>query len=407
MFSQADHSGLQVCEICEPRDLVQYRAEWEGLLANASHATFFDTYEWLSTWLEFFWQDQRITFLLVRREGAAIALVPLLPDRAGELWCRHTFTLPVNKFATRADVIGNNTTADTLGAVCSYLRETGRVACLGFKSVLTASSLLPTLEQVARCRDLRIQRWPGNVCPIVRVDGDWDGYLASRSKHVCSEIRRKRRKLDRAGAARWRVVTSPADSHEAMTDILQIERGSWKEDNRSSFTAVPGLADFYGALSLRCALRGWLRTYMLYLDNVPVAHMLGIVYNNEYYALKTSFDEHFRDLSPGAVLATYALEQAFASRLHIFDFLGVPSRWKDELANDTRRHVRWCVFPRECYRCRLCSFFHNRMKPVIKRLPGFHHSPRTEEPHSSSTPCIAAPAPAGCTCDPFVRDTTT
>ncbi len=243
---------------------------------------------------------------------------------------------------------------------------------LGLKSIATASGLLPAVEQVARVQHLRIQAWPVQVCPVVRIDSDWDGYLSTRSKHVRSEIRRKRRKIEQVGAVQWRIVTSPDDSQAAMEDILHIEQRSWKEASQTSFTAVRGLADFYNTLSLRCARRGWLRNYILYLDHVPVAHMVGMVYRDEYYALKTSFDEHYRDLSPGAVLATYALEQAFAERLHVFDFLGVPSRWKDELANDVRGQVSWCLFAGAHYRCRMCACFHNRMKPVIKScLPSF------------------------------------
>ena len=365
--SQDDSSEWQVSEICTLSEPVQYRAEWETLLANTPHTGFFDTYEWLSTWIEFFWKDRQIAFFQIRHRDTLVALMPLLPDESGELWCRHTIALPINSYATRADLIGDNTTDDVICAIFNHLYETRQTACLGLKSIQKESSLLPALEQVARRQQLRIQVWPGSVCPIVRIHGDWDGYLASRSKHVRSEIRRKRRKINQEGVIRLRTIASPDDSQAAMEDILRIEQRSWKEAKKTSFTAVSGLPDFYAALSLRCALRGWLRTFILYLDEVPVAHMIGVVYRNEYYALKTSFDEHYRDLSPGSVLIAYALEYAFIARLRVFDFLGVPSRWKNELANDVRKHVSVCVFTRECYRCRMCSFFNNQMKPVIKK----------------------------------------
>jgi CelD/BcsL family acetyltransferase involved in cellulose biosynthesis len=372
MPAPTDCARLQVVEISVGRDLDRYRAPWEELLARDPQSDFFDTYEWLSTWLEFFWQDRPIAFLFIYRDGELVALMPLLSDESGETWCRHTLALPINQFSTRADLIGEKTTKDVLEAIWRHLQETRRSVRLGLQSVVTDSSLLPALEQVAEVHRLRIQEWPALVCPVVRIDGDWDGYLASLSKHTRSEIRRKRRKIERAGAVQLRSVTSPDDSRAAMDDILRIEQRSWKEASHSSFTAVRDLADFYNTLSLRCALRGWLRSYILYLDHVPVAHMVGMVYRDRYCALKTSFDEQYSKLSPGAVLAGYALEQAFAERIRVFDFLGLPSRWKDELANDVREHVGRCLFEQGQYRCRTCAYFHNRMKPVIKNhLPDF------------------------------------
>ena len=203
LTSQDDCSKWEVSEIRAPSGLVPYRVEWETLLANTPHSGFFDTYEWLNTWLEFFWKDRQIAFLLVRHGGTLVALMPLLSDESGELWCRHTLALPINSFATRADLIGDNATVDVIDKICSHLSETRRTVCLGLKCIEIDSSLLPALEQVARCQLLRIQMWPASVCPIIRIHGDWDGYLASRSKKVRSEIRRKRRKLDQAGVIQW------------------------------------------------------------------------------------------------------------------------------------------------------------------------------------------------------------
>ena len=366
MTEQAGNVRLCVREICTRQDLDEYRVPWEELLAAAPDAGLFDTYEWLSTWLEFFWQGRAITFLLVHDKDRPVALLPLVSDEVGEIGCKHTLTLPINSYATRADLIGQAVTSEIVETLCDYLQKAHRPVCLRLSSIETTSKLFLSFKQLAHDQKMGIHESFAKICPIVRVDGDWEGYLASRSKHVRQEIRRKRRKLERAGAIRWRSVTSPDDSREAMQDILHIEQRSWKEANQTSFTAVQGLADFYDVLSLRCAQRGWLRNYILYIDDIPVAHMTGMVYRNEYYALKTSYDEHYRELSPGAVLAAYVLEQGFAEKLRVIYFLGIPSRWKNELANGVREHVNCCVYAQNAYRCHMCSFFHSRMKPAIK-----------------------------------------
>ncbi len=118
MIALTDCVKLQVAEIGTRRDLERYQASWEELLARTPQGGFFDTYEWLNTWLEFFWQDRAIVFLFIYRESRPVALMPLLSDESGEIWCRRTLALPINSYATRADLIGENQAEDVLGAIC-------------------------------------------------------------------------------------------------------------------------------------------------------------------------------------------------------------------------------------------------------------------------------------------------
>jgi hypothetical protein len=117
MVALTGSGKLQVAEVTDQRDLETYRAPWEELLARTPQSGFFDTYEWLNTWLEFFWRERAIAFLFVYRDGSPVALLPLLMDELGEIWCRHTLALPVNSHATRAGLIGEIAAADVLDAI--------------------------------------------------------------------------------------------------------------------------------------------------------------------------------------------------------------------------------------------------------------------------------------------------
>jgi CelD/BcsL family acetyltransferase involved in cellulose biosynthesis len=152
-----------------------------------------------------------------------------------------------------------------------------------------------------------------------------------------------------------------------MTDVLRVERTSWKERQGTSIGAEPDAAGFYTRLARACSQRGTLRIEILTLDGRPVAHILGVSLAGVYYALKTSYDEAYQAWSPGVVLFEYVIERCFDEGLDTFDFLGRSSRWKETLANDTRSHADACRARPDALRCRWCVLSRKTIKPAVER----------------------------------------
>jgi CelD/BcsL family acetyltransferase involved in cellulose biosynthesis len=152
----------------------------------------------------------------------------------------------------------------------------------------------------------------------------------------------------------------------SLGDVFEIEARCWKQVSNTAMNSQDGVHRFYGTLAERCADRGWLRLYLLLLDGQPVAHIFGAVYGNTYYALKTSFDEAYQHLSPGAVLVAHAIRDAFAQGFSTVDLLGQPSRWKNEFATGMREQVDLCLVSANAFRCRLCQFHQHHLRPLVE-----------------------------------------
>jgi CelD/BcsL family acetyltransferase involved in cellulose biosynthesis len=184
---------------------------------------------------------------------------------------------------------------------------------------------------------------------------------------VRTELRRKTKKMEQAGRVDIVCVSSPKDCERAFADAVRVEAKSWKEPTHTSFGTEKGVARFYQTLARRCAETGKLRNYLLYLDGQPVAHLFGVEFRRRYLALKTSYDQTYKALSPGVVLMRHALQDSFQRGLEIFDFVGVESRWKNELATDQGTYVDVCVFRRNLLPCRACKLIQTRLRPLAKR----------------------------------------
>jgi CelD/BcsL family acetyltransferase involved in cellulose biosynthesis len=362
---------VEVEEVVSAGALAGHREEWNRLLETAPEAEVFQSYEWLTAWLDAFWRDRPIAFLFVRESGRLRGLAPLLPDTDGEIWCPGSLVLPVNLHATRCEILTAGEPRACLQAVVDHLRRTRGGFRLGWRATDARSPVLAALAEVSGVRRLRTLARPGPVSPVARLRGSWEAYLASRSRHVRHELGRKRRRLEREGGFEIRAFTTPEDWTRAYPELLRIEDASWKRRTSSAISTDPDVARFYAELGRRSAEAGWLRFHLLRLASRPIAHVYGLAFRDRYYALKTSYDQAYADLSPGSVLVGHALRDACQAGLDTFDFLGVESRWKEALADDAVGCSRTCVFTPGMIRCRACALVEGTLKPEIKRrAPG-------------------------------------
>jgi CelD/BcsL family acetyltransferase involved in cellulose biosynthesis len=357
---------IRVEQVSEISDLARFKDEWKSLDCRSAEGTVFETYEWLTTWLDCFWKGRQISFLFLRDENSLVGMVPLLNDSTGDVWCAGALVSPINGHSPWANVLYTENLPAILEAALNHLANGYGRFSLAFTNVLAAGSLVQIFPEVAKRLKVHTRLLPGSAPLVLQINSDWDTYLKSRSRHTARETKRKVKRFDGAGHAE-RVIFTGADCLDrAMEDILHIEENSWKEEIGSSFTARDNLSRFYGTFATLAAQNDWLRIYLLYLDSKPVAHIYGAVYRNHYYALKTSYHSDYRHLAPGIVLFDHAFRDAFARKLDSFHLLGQIARWKQEFANDIEKNVSICAFSKGLPHCVWCDFYQCHLKGYVK-----------------------------------------
>jgi CelD/BcsL family acetyltransferase involved in cellulose biosynthesis len=368
---------LKVEEVTRAADLEGHREEWQDLVGRTDGALFFQTYEWMTSWIDRFWKDRPLAFLFVRNDQRLIGLAPLLADEEGRFSCPGSLVLASNEYSLRAEFLGG----DILDSVVGHLRETRGHVRLALMNVQTDSPLLAQLPAVARRHHLSSFSRAGWSSPVVRFPDGWQSYLRSRSGHVRSELRRKNRRIEASGTVVFVAASTPEECARVIEDVISIEKNSWKHSIGHSLDLEPDNERFYRDLAQRSAAKGWLRMYILYLNSKPAAFVYGFVFRNEYYAFHTSFDDTYRNLSPGAILFSHVLRDACSQGLQVFvgampasicdfDSLREEARWKSEIATALCFRSNVCVFSRSQVRCHLSKAYHTRLKPFVKtRMP--------------------------------------
>lgn len=138
------------------------------------------------------------------------------------------------------------------------------------------------------------------VCPITHMNGVvWDAWFATKSKNFRSDLKRKRKRLESAGALAFRRVPA-ADAEPFARWCVEVKR-LWLDAHKigESWLRPDEIISFYGGLMDRDA---GVEGFALELDGQVIAGVICLLGGGicEYYL--TVYDERFRDGSPGNLL---------------------------------------------------------------------------------------------------------
>jgi GNAT acetyltransferase-like protein len=159
-------------------------------------------------------------------------------------------------------------------------------------------------------------------------------YFQSLPAAVQNTVKRKSKKLERSGQARFELVTKDERLDEAIRDYTTVYKASWKVPEPHP--------EFIPSLIRMCAAMGWLRLGLVYVGDVPAAAQLWIVKDGVASIYKLAYDEQFAALSVGSYLTTRLMEHAIdVDRVHEVDYLTGDDPYKKDWMS--HRRERWGI----------------------------------------------------------------
>jgi CelD/BcsL family acetyltransferase involved in cellulose biosynthesis len=164
--------------------------------------------------------------------------------------------------------------------------------------------------------------------PLVEVRGDWQGYLAARSKNHRHQLRNiARRGNERGGVTFERhEAIAPADVEPLLRECFELEAAGWKGRVGGAVLNDPTAWRFFVCQAQRLAETWQLAIAVLRHEGRLVAFEYGWQTRGVRGVLKIGYDETYARLSPGQLLRANLLEQLFAAHsVGWIDFLG-PAR---------------------------------------------------------------------------------
>lgn len=210
----------------------------------------------------------------------------------------------------------------------------------------------PTYRVIATSQEVRrafivVQLGAPYEHQFIRLPGSYEEYLKELGGRSRQSVQYSERKLDRDMKGQVRSVCfEHADSVDKfLTDASAISQRTYQW--RLLGLGLRDSDRMRERLAL-AARRGWLRSYILYCTDIPVAFMLGYQYRGCYYYTDVGYDPEYADWSVGTVLQVKVLQDFYsrADRPSLFDFSTGYGSHKARFANVSRQEVHLLLLPR-------------------------------------------------------------
>lgn len=150
----------------------------------------------------------------------------------------------------------------------------------------------------------------------LREWGNWETYLASRSRRLRRELRHDERVLAARHALSVRLTTDPERLQADLDVLFALHRARF--GNQSSFAPRE---EFHRRFATLALARGWLRLWILEADGRPAAARYDFSYGGVYHAYNGGRHPDWSRLSVGLVLRKFSLQSAFSERATAYRFL--------------------------------------------------------------------------------------
>jgi CelD/BcsL family acetyltransferase involved in cellulose biosynthesis len=221
---------------------------------------------------------------------------------------------------------------------------------------------------------------PDGVCPLIPLAGHtWDSYLATLGSAHRANVRRRLRTVDQQFRMRFAQVTSEASRRDALEALVGFHERRFGADGGSTAFLTPALRAFHDDATRRALDGGWLRMYVLWLDDVPAAVMYGFLYNRQFSFYQHGFDDRYGRHSVGLVLMALTIRAAIDEGAQAFDLLWGAEPYKRLWARETRTLRQIQLFPPDAVgRMRQCAVTaRRRLRSLARRVvpPGGTRAP--------------------------------
>jgi CelD/BcsL family acetyltransferase involved in cellulose biosynthesis len=316
--------------------LERYRQAWDSLAVELSRP--YCAPAWALAWWNHAAPPSAALKVIVAHEGGElVGIAPFYADRWGAGLRR--YSLLAAESCWRVEPLARAKDRERVAEVIAARLHEARPApdLLSFH-YLEADSPWPRLvahHWPAKARP-RVEHDSSLPAPTVALEaGDIDAWLSSKSSNLRQQIRKKRRRLERAGA----VLSPSGDPGNIERDVqafFALHYGRW-EDRGGSWVQGRRLEQAVTAAAKELVAAGRFRVASVKVDDAMIAVSLVIAAGGEAGYWMGGFDQEWTRFSPGLIAAVEAIEDGLNRAETRFDFGPGREDYKTRLADHEDR----------------------------------------------------------------------
>jgi CelD/BcsL family acetyltransferase involved in cellulose biosynthesis len=358
-------SGGTAEVISDPERLREVEGDWRALAERRGNA--FLTPEWYLAWLGSYGGDADPAVIVVRDPAGDLrGVMPMARDRAAR---------------PRSLRFGGANLADHLHPVTAGLDEdedvaAGAGASLGAEISGWSAIILDNVDAGARWwrammaaapLSLKAVSYRQTTLPCIQLPASWEAYLAGRSRNFRSQLGRKLRALEREHEVRFRRTRDAPELTGDLETFFQLHDARWDTRGGSS-SASARTRKFHADFTAAALERGWLRLWVMEVDDAPVAAWYGWRLGERYSYYLAGFEPRWSDASVGLLLLAHTVREAIEESASEYDLLLGEEAYKQRFATASRS-VETVVLARSFHPMRVLAGGEAALWRAHRRLP--------------------------------------
>ena len=278
---------------------------WQRLQARDSNTTFYQTYEWFASVVEFLLaDDDECLFVTAEAEQELVGVFPLQIIRSVHygvpFW---SLVFPQHRHVNECDFLVHPAMYDVglFSQLIEFLHGCPEIRWDMLQ--LERSPLGSCSDRLATEQKIPLGRSAisGSISEI-----DCESPEKSSLVHLAGRFRRNLARLERRAARHGELshvsYFGGADVEEGLCLFVDIENDGWKGAAGSSVASAANLQQFYVSLAVRFAGEPRCCINVLRIGKETVAANFGIISSGTYFILKIGFRQRFAELGPGNLL---------------------------------------------------------------------------------------------------------
>jgi CelD/BcsL family acetyltransferase involved in cellulose biosynthesis len=305
---------ITVNKISTVSDFIKLEPIWNQLAEDSSSTTPFHSFDWFRCCIENFLGKKELSVLVFRNHAGVIGIAPLwcYPDQFRALKTRNIGFISSPETPFSDFIVKDGHHLQVVRETFSFLFRTENKGwdLINLSPLGENSDTVKCLSKLTQMMHLKVYFGHPTVIPYLPVDKSWPEKLEEKSPRF---KKTHRNIVNRIGKLRnVETVCIRNDSNGSLIDeIVDLSKRSWKNEEGISIANDRRTIAFFRALTEVASKSGFLFSWLLKVDGIPVAMEYDLEQKGKIYALRADYDESFKKYSPGTYLEYTIIKYLF------------------------------------------------------------------------------------------------
>lgn len=335
---------IQVTLYSDFDSILPLKEDWNILLGESPMPNIFLTWEWITIWWSRFGKGRSLHFLVAQAGLKVVGVFPLYLDRMSIFpgFRAKTLRFVGDGGPVFPDYLGPIIKEDYVEKVIDEFSRFLHDQSFNW-NMMRFSDVYPEISSIKRLvesnrRQFGKELYEGEErCPYLPLPSSYENLIAGLHSRRRESVRRVLRKAQKKYDIKFECYISEDSVDEVFSLLVGIYKNSIRgQDKHNGFNRDDYL-EFHREIAKAFAKKGWLRLYILWLNDSPTAFIYGYLYKNSFWYYQTGYDKGFSNDAPGSIVLQKVFESVIGEGAEEFDFLKGDEDYKFYYSTRERR----------------------------------------------------------------------